>query len=351
MLWWDAVLLLSGGLAILTTVLPLWKTDLWWVRVCEFPRIQIAFVAALVLTALVVTGAFGAWWGAPLGIALALAIAWQASWIWRYLPGARRQVERSRRPASDPARLALFTANVLEPNRDVEGLVAIIREADPDVVLTAEVDDWWCERLCAALTRAYPHQVLRPLSNTYGLALFSRLPLIGAEVRCLIEDGVPSIRTGVELPSGDVIDVHCIHPKPPSIGQDTGHRDAELVLVAREVKARGRPAIVMGDMNDVAWSHTTLMLQRIGGLVDPRRGRGFYNTYPARWPGMRWPLDYIFHSVHFRLVHMRVLGRFGSDHLPLVAVLSYEPDGAGGQKEPQPGTADLELARERTEAE
>jgi hypothetical protein len=65
---------------------------------------------------------------------------------------------------------------------------------------------------------------------------------------------------------------------------------------------------------------------------------------------LRWPLDYIFHSVHFRLVSLRVLGRFGSDHLPLVAVISYEPDGAGTQEEPRAGTADQRLARERAGA-
>jgi len=347
MAWWDAALLLSGNLAIVATLLPLWKTDLWWVRICDFPRTQVAVLAAAVLAAMAVTGAFDAWWGMPFGVALALVVGWQGSWIWRYLPGPRKQVQRSRRLADDPACMALFTANVLESNREADRLVAIIADADTDVILAAEVDAWWCERLCAALAADYPHQVIRPQSNTYGLALLSRLPLIAPEVRCLVEDGVPSIRAGVELRSGDVIELHCLHPKPPSIGQDTGHRDAELVFVAREVKARGRPAVVMGDLNDVAWSRTTLMLQRIGGLLDPRRGRGPYNTYPARWPGLRWPLDYVFHSVHFRLVTMCVLGRFGSDHLPLIAVLSYEPDAAGAQQEPRPEASDRRLARER----
>jgi hypothetical protein len=47
---------------------------------------------------------------------------------------------------------------------------------------------------------------------------------------------------------------------------------------------------------------------------------------------------------------MRVLGRFGSDHLPLLAALSYEPNGAVTQDEPRPGAEDLRLAEERTGA-
>ncbi len=351
MAWWDAVLLAGGLLIVMMTLLPLWHTDRWWVRVCDFPRAQIAALATAILATFLVTGMPDAWWTLPLGAALVLVIAWQASWIWRYLPFAPLHVQQSRRPADHPACLSLFTANVLQDNREVDRLLAIIARVDPDVILAAETDDWWCERLRAALGDKYPHQVLQPLSNTYGLALFSRLPLVAPELRCLIEDGIPSIRAGVALRSGDHIDLYCVHPRPPQVGQDTGHRDAELVVVAREVKARGRPAIVMGDLNDVAWSRTTLMLQRLGGVIDPRRGRGFYGTFPARWPGMRWPLDYIFHTVHFRLVDMTVLGRVGSDHLPLVAVLSYEPDAAAAQHEPQPHAEDRRLAEERTEAE
>ena len=98
-------------------------------------------------------------------------------------------------------------------------------------------------------------------------------------------------------------------------------RDVELLLAAQEIKDRGRPAIVLGDLNDVAWSPTTLQLMKAGDLLDPRRGRGFYNTYPARWPGFRYPLDYVFCTRHFRICSMRVLPSFGSDHLPLVAEL------------------------------
>jgi endonuclease/exonuclease/phosphatase (EEP) superfamily protein YafD len=151
--------------------------------------------------------------------------------------------------------------------------------------------------------------------------LFSRLELIQPEVRFLSDEAIPSIKTGVKLRSGAVVTLYGVHPRPPAIGQDSTQRDVELLLVAQEIKDRDAPAVVAGDLNDVAWSPTTHRFLKRGNLLDPRRGRGFYNTYPARWPGLRYPLDYIFCTRHFRICSIKVLPSFGSDHLPLVAEL------------------------------
>ena len=195
----------------------------------------------------------------------------------------------------------------------------IIHDASPDIVLALEVDEWWTARLWAGVKERYPYKHWHPLSNEYGLALFSRLELIKPEVRFLSDEAIPSIKTGVKLRSGAVVTLYGVHPRPPAIGQDSTQRDVELLLVAQEIKDRDAPAIVAGDLNDVAWSPTTHRFLKRGNLLDPRRGRGFYNTYPARWPGLRYPLDYIFCTRHFRICSIKVLPSFGSDHLPLVA--------------------------------
>jgi endonuclease/exonuclease/phosphatase (EEP) superfamily protein YafD len=101
------------------------------------------------------------------------------------------------------------------------------------------------------------------------------------------------------------------------------------------------PIIVAGDFNDVAWSHTTRLFQRLSGLLDPRVGRGLYNTFHADHPLLRFPLDHLFHSNHFTLGSFRRLRHIGSDHFPIYVELNLNSEGPARQPKPSPEQGDL----------
>lgn len=330
----ETALVVVGVLLVVATALPLSKSDRWWIRGFDFPRAQIALAIAAVFIGLVVTGARDAL-GYGLLAALVAAGLYQAWMMWPYLPWARQQVQRSR--SADPASsLRLLTANVLMTSRGAPRLLRIVREVDPDVILAVEADDWWHSQL-ADLERTHPHTVLRPQGNTYGMLLYSRLELIDPRVEFLVQDDIPSIHAGLRLRSGVRIELHCLHPRPPFPTEDdtSTERDAELLQVGKRVKRHDGPVVVMGDLNDVAWSRTNNLFQDISGLLDPRIGRGFFNTFHAQIPLLRFPLDHFFHSNHFRLIDFKRLPRFGSDHFPVLIALSYEPEALAEQPELQ----------------
>ena len=307
----------------MVTLLPFSKRPEWWIRGWDFPRFQFAVFGSAILVA----GSFlldrsqPATWSI-LGVALLCTVC-QAWWIFPYTPLHRREVKAAPRDRSDAPRVRIMTANVLMTNRRTADFIAMVQREQPDILVTLETNRWWEQQL-APLERDYPHTLKCPLENLYGMHLYSRLPLEDSRLQFLVEPEIPSMHTLVVLPSQQRIRLHCLHPAPPSPTEnDTSReRDAELIMVGKAVVGASLPVIVAGDLNDVAWSATTRLFRKISCLLDPRIGRGRYNTYHARFPFCRWPVDHFFHSTHFTCVQIKRLPYFGSDHFPVLLELA-----------------------------
>ncbi len=215
-------------------------------------------------------------------------------------------------------RLRIITANVLTPNRNAKDLIRLVEQFGTDILVTLETDQWWQDQL-DVLESGMPYTIKCPLDNLYGMHVYARLPLEQSEIAFLIEKDVPSMHTLVRLRSGDRIQIHFLHPAPPSPteNKESAERDAELIIVARRLEHCTHPVIVTGDLNDVAWSGTTRLFRKISGLLDPRVGRGMFNTFHARYPVLRWPLDHIFHSRHFTVCRVNRLPFSDQITLPL----------------------------------
>jgi endonuclease/exonuclease/phosphatase (EEP) superfamily protein YafD len=316
------------------------------VRACDFPRAQIAIVAGATLAAMLLFTELRLL-SLILAFALLLCLGIQLAVILPYTPLWAVEVKRTGSSAG-PRTLSLLIANVLMENRSVDRLKDLIWANDPDLVLAVETDAWWCAHLEGALPQ-HRFRIAHPLPNTYGMFLLSRLELVDPEVRFLLKPEIPSIRTGVRLRSEEVIMLYGLHPEPPSPTEaDTSlPRDAELVLAGREIAESGRPTIGAGDLNDVAWSHTSRLFRRISRMLDPRVGRGMYNTFHARhWP-LRWPLDHVFVSDAFLLRGLKRLPAFGSDHFPIFIAVDYVPAASAVQEAPQPDAEDRAEAHDK----
>jgi endonuclease/exonuclease/phosphatase (EEP) superfamily protein YafD len=334
--------------AIAATLLPFSRSSVWWIRFFDFPRAQIAVIGAVALAADLTFSTQAGPTAQLIRAALALCILYQAYEIRPYTIFSGKQVQPANpRPEST---LSLLLANVKMENRNSAQLREIVAQADPDIILVVEADAWWASEL-APFAESHRFNVRRPQENYYGMLLYSRLELVRSEVRFLIQDDVPSIRAGIRLAEGTEVEIHCLHPRPP-VPQETAQsteRDAELIMVGKESKGKQLPIVVMGDLNDVAWSRTNNLFQRISGLLDPRIGRGFFNSFHAGYFFLRFPLDHFFHSTHFRLIELRRLAYFGSDHFPMFIRLSYEPEAERQQEAPEADASVKAEAEEKIE--
>ena len=341
--WLGLVLGGVGLLLVLLSFLPLWWTDRWWVRLWDYPRIQIAGLLLLIGIGLflVTPKRSRLLWG--LMTALAAALAWQVSHFLAYIPPYPKQVASTQHCPSD-RQIALLNANVLLTNSNYAPLLRLVDARRPDVLLLLETGKGWAEAV-EPLVRLYPYRLAEPVPNTYGMILMSRLPMRG-RIRHILQPGVPSADVELRLRDGQWVSFRGLHPEPPWPGDDSGERDAELVTVGREVRNKGTAAIVMGDLNDVAWSRTSRLFKKVAGLNDPRVGRGFYPTFDANYPLLRWPLDHLFVSPHFELMAIDVLGDIGSDHFPIFFRLCLKAEASARTAAPSASASVEEAASE-----
>jgi len=334
LLVWAAWLAL-GWLAF-CTVLPLWRTGTWWVRVCDFPRLQITGLLAVPLALAAAHAGLAGWSAAhTTAVALAAVVAvWQLAHVVRYSPLWPTEV-----PDADAApAVRLLTANIDFENDRHDAVLDMVRAVDADVVLLIEVDEPAAEAL-APLDEVYPRRVGVVRGEGLGLVMWSRLAVVDAEVRHLVSQRRASVFATLDVPGMGAVRYVGLHPTPPGLRnriakqqadetrRDSRVRDAELVLVAKEIQqADGRPWIVTGDFNDVAWSHTTRLFKRLSGLKDPRVGRKLLTTYHADRSVWRYPIDHLFFSPGFGLVSFDRRRTPGSDHFAITAALALAVD-------------------------
>ena len=179
---------------------------------------------------------------------------------------------------------SLLGLDVLQSNRDYAATIATIDREEPDFLLLMETDSRWARALAPVLAR-YPHRLLCPIGNTYGMIFATRLPVRGARLVDITDQDTPTVYARLATRGGQAFSYVGLHPRPSRPDQETECRDAKIERAALAVARSGLPAMAMGDFNDVAWSHTTRRIKRVGGFLDPRVGRGGYATFrrATRW--------------------------------------------------------------------
>lgn len=341
--------LLLSAISLVAFLASLSKRDEWWIRMFDFPRLQITFITLGAMLLLALQANKDTIWIWVLLALLLISLGYQIAKIYPYTFFAKKQV-MSCRKADDEDSISILISNVLTTNTKYEALISLVEQYQPDILLTLESDSVW-EKELEVIEKDYTYTVKVPLDNFYGMHLYSRLPFDKMEVMYLVDPEIPSIHGDVMLKSGEKVKIHCLHPMPPSPTEsDTStDRDAELLLVGKCVDTDKGPELVFGDLNDVAWSRTTRLFQEMSGLLDPRVGRGFFNTFHADHFLFRWPLDHVFHSNDFKVKEIKRLPHIGSDHFPMFIRVHLEPRAKQQQEEPEANQEEKEWAEEKIE--
>lgn len=214
--------------------------------------------------------------------------------------------------------LEIVSLNVFADNEEHDRVLAYLRRRDADVVVLVEVDAAWA-RSVEALALLYPHRVVEPRDDMFGIAVLSKLPLERPRV-AEVAAGPPVILATL-LWGGQGCLLVAAHPQAPISAAWSAGRDAQLAAIGDVAAAEPRPVIVAGDLNATPWSHGFRQLVRRRGLRDSALGRGLQATWNARYWAPRIPIDHVVVSPEVQVISRTIGPDVGSDHLPVEATL------------------------------
>jgi endonuclease/exonuclease/phosphatase (EEP) superfamily protein YafD len=308
-------------------------------------------ILTLLLAALSLTGWLGRWhWGADLaanfvpqyaGAAalLLVGLLWLGRWGWAagaavllctqlilllpYYVAPRRDLP----PWGEVDQLRVLQLNVDKDHGDPRRVLQFIdaQAARLDVIALLEVTPAW-EDTIAELARTFPHSAVELARDNFGMAVLTRLPVDGLELRRLGPGTVPSAwvqgYTGKRRHRFLLVVAHL----PPPVGADiSALRNGELDAIAAALAANPqRNTVLMGDLNLTPWSYWMRKLRAGTGLRDAQLGLGYAPTWmvwglPQR---LGLPLDHTLVSDRMQVLERTVGPDLGSDHLPIVTTLS-----------------------------
>jgi endonuclease/exonuclease/phosphatase (EEP) superfamily protein YafD len=163
-----------------------------------------------------------------------------------------------------------------------------------------------------------PHAHVAPSDDDFGIAIYSRDPLIDCRFVDLAGTSIKAVVATTNV-SGKQVRIVGAHPPPPLSSSSAAVRIPQLQQLASLAAEHSGPTIVTGDLNTSSWSPYFGKLLRDGELRDTRRGFGLLTSHSSCY-FVRITIDHVLVSEHlWRWGFGACLGRF------------QRPTGAGEQ--------------------
>ncbi len=216
---------------------------------------------------------------------------------------------------SYPYSLKLAVANVQTENRVHARVVKWVADFKPDILILIEVDERWLEGV-AAIESELPQTLKDPRDNNFGIAVYSRYPLLSKTPTTFSEEGIQSLEILVNAPGGPAR-VLATHALPPVSAAWAADRNRHLQRIGAWSRGVSEDLIVAGDLNVAPWSTHYLPIET-GGLRNIRPRSGLLASWPTFFPAwMRVPIDHVLSRGAFVLKSARLGPDLASDHMPL----------------------------------
>jgi endonuclease/exonuclease/phosphatase (EEP) superfamily protein YafD len=299
---WKDYPVIIAGVVLSLTLMAFAGRWFWLLALVDHFRIHyLVLLASAVIPA--------CWWRQKktMGLLLVL-IAWQAGlmepWAWNSVSDA----------PSNSASYSLIWFNVHTGNRSKSEVLDYLKERDPDFICLGEVNRLWLQQL-TPLHERWPHQVLQPRDDNFGMAVYSKYPF---KDRFKLDWDVPCIRFDVEHDMNKTFSVFVAHPVPPIGNRFTGLRDDYLRQVSETMSETRHPFVAVGDFNATPWHYPVReMVKRHQLSYCPPTSMLSLPTWPIGLLPFGIPIDLFLAQPAISIHALNRGPDLGSDHRPL----------------------------------
>lgn len=237
-------------LLIFASLIPLVGNQHWFFRIFDFGKVQIFVLQLIVLVfAFIFVPRTIYFW--IFQAALVCCMIYEIYLLFPYTPFYK--IEKKVKTEKSSKSIKVISTNIYQFNKEYDRFLKFLENENPDIILTMESNKDW-EHALQALKPNYPYFCEIALENTYGMHLYSKIEMTDCQKHYFVADDIPSIEATFRTKDGFEFVFFGVHPPPPSPTEEENakERDGELLSVAKKVKEDNKPAVVIGDFNNVA---------------------------------------------------------------------------------------------------
>ena len=136
------ILKVIAFIAITLTLIPIFAFDFWWIRMFDFPHVQLTVITLLAILIYYIKFSFKSYGDLAIISILITCFAFQVYKVRMFMPFYESEV-KSEKLTDTSKSISFLTSNVLQSNDNYDLLKNVIDSTEADIMLFTEVNEKW----------------------------------------------------------------------------------------------------------------------------------------------------------------------------------------------------------------
>jgi endonuclease/exonuclease/phosphatase (EEP) superfamily protein YafD len=196
-----------------------------------------------------------------------------------------------------------------------DNLLTTIEEIDPDIVSLQEFTPDWNLFLHKELIAEFAHSENNVRIDPYGMALYSKYPLI--ETSMIYHNDIPNLKADISL-EGYVISIFSSYVLPPFGLSAVDNTKEHLSKLESEINELGNAVLSLGDFNMVYWANEISQFRSNTQLLNSRR--------EAPVGSLKMPYDHIFYSDDLECTSFQEIKDSNQSHIGIIGTYQFKTE-------------------------